>query len=375
MSFWIRAPLRMTKSCQHSVLGYSVLGYSGALLLLQGVLIIGSWQTGAMGQSSAQAEIAFTSQHENQTDQNQKYPGEETRNALLGAVNRFTDAISADPHRAANYVGLADANIMLWCFGFVPRDDVLVQMKTAAAKAIELDGQFAAAHTALGIARLAEWDWAGAEDEFQLAIRLEPDRAQSHHWHALYLAAMGRHREALRESEQAVKLDPSPGTQTGLGAILYFSGDWTRMIDQMRATTQQNPGFAPGYDWLGMAYVQEKRFDESIATYEKAVRLSGGLAEILAGLGHAYALAGQRMEARKVLEQLQKLDRRWYVPPVQIAYVHVGLGEYDDAFQLLERAYQERSWELVFLQVEPWFDCLRSDPRYIELVKKINFPR
>ncbi|MEO2049137.1 MAG: tetratricopeptide repeat protein [Pirellulales bacterium] len=143
----------------------------------------------------------------------------------------------------------------------------------------------------------------------------------------------------------------------------------------MRATTQHNPEFAPGYDWLGMAYVQEKRFDDSIATYEKAVRLSGGLAEILAGLGHAYALAGQHEEARNVLEQLRKMDHRWYVPPVQIAYVHVGLGEYDEAFQLLERACQERSWELVFLQVEPWFDCLRSDCRYVELIKKIKFPQ
>ncbi|MEO2049136.1 MAG: hypothetical protein ABGX16_21465 [Pirellulales bacterium] len=191
----------MAICCRNILLSFSLglLGSSTALFLLQCVLIVGSMQTDALAQTFAQTEIAPTNQHRIREHQNLEYPGAKTQNALLGAVKQFEGAIQADPHHAANYVSLADVNIMLWCFGFVPRDDVLQQIKEAAAKATELDSQLAAAHTAVGIAKLAEWDWAGAEDELQWAVRLEPGRSQSNHWLALYLAAMGRHAEALQD--------------------------------------------------------------------------------------------------------------------------------------------------------------------------------
>jgi tetratricopeptide (TPR) repeat protein len=263
---------------------------------------------------------------------------------------------------------------MLWCFGFAPRDEVLPKIELAANQAIACDGQNAGARTAVGIVKLSQWDWAGAERELAAAVRLDPRRAASHHWYALYLASRGRHREALRESEQAVAVDASVGMQTGRGSILYFGRDWKGLIDRMQSAIQQDSTFAPAHDWLGMGYVQERRFAESIATYERAVDLSAGLAEILAGLGHAYALAGEEAKARAVLEKLRRLDERWYVPPVQIAYVLIGLKETDEAFQMLERAYQEHAWELVFLQVEPWLDRLRSDSRYVALIEKMKFP-
>jgi len=302
------------------------------------------------------------------------YPGRKYRNAFDSAITRSRQAIENEPHDAENYLALADAHIMLWCFGFVPHEQALPAAKAAVQQALRLNEQLAGAHTALGVVHMSERNWSDAEREFCLALKWEPERALSHHWYALFLAAMGRHAEALAESQTAVTFDPSPGMQTGLGAILYFGHDFKRMIKQMRSVTETDASFAPGYDWLGMAYVQEHRFAESIAAYLQAVDHSDGLAEMVAGLGHAYAIAGKHQEARAILAQLNDMSHKWYIPPVQIAYVYVGLGEIDPAVELLERAYREKSWELAFLNVEPWFDDIRSNPRFSDIVSRLNFP-
>lgn len=303
-----------------------------------------------------------------------EYPGKELRDGILRLAAIHEAGLADDPQAIAHHVGSCEAYTMLWCFGFAPRDEVLPQMINAAERAVALDENDAGVRTALGIVKLSQWDWASAEKELAAAVRLDPGRAQSRHWYALYLAAMGRHDEALPHSEAAVRLDPSPGMQTGLGSILYFRRDWPRMVRDLNATIDASPNFAYAYDWLGMAYVQQEKFAESITTYERAVQLSGGLAEIVAGLGHAYGLAGKEKQARHVLAKLNALDKRWYVPPVQIAYVYVGLGEHEQALQMLQRARQEHSWELVFVREEPWFDPLRSDPRFQKLLADMNFP-
>lgn len=302
------------------------------------------------------------------------YPGKSLRDGILAFAKFHESNAAENPNSAAAHVGICDHYNMLWCFGFAPRDEVLPKMKAAANTAIGLDAEHAGARTALGIVKLSQRDWAGAETELAAAVKLAPERASSRHWYALYLAAMGRHEEALSHSEQALALDESPGMQVGLSSILYFGRDWKRMIKQLSSTIEKDPEFAYAYDWLGMAYVQEKRFDESITTYEKADELSEGLAEIVAGLGHAYGLAGKEREARAALEKLLALDKQWYVPPVQIAYVYVGLGEHDEAILMLQRASKEHSWELIFLREEPWFDPIREDPRFKAIEASMNFP-
>lgn len=301
-------------------------------------------------------------------------PGKEYRQAYERAVAHYQHAVELNPEDASNYVGLADSQLMLWCFGFLSGSEVLPSATEAAAKAVELDDRLAAAHTTLGVLQVGRWDWTAAERELQRGIELDPSSAKARHWYALYLAAMARPDEALKQSEQAMLLEPSPGYRTGLGAILYFRRDFDRMARLMERTVSLNPDFAVGYDWLGMAYVQLGRFDDSLSVYRKADTLSGGLAEIKAGLGHAYAVAGDEAEARRVLADLNRLSRKWHIPPVQVAFVHVGLGEKDEAFQWLEKAFQEKSWELVFLQVEPWLDELRPDPRFADLSRRMGFP-
>ena len=303
-----------------------------------------------------------------------RYPGKTKRDALQRSSEQLTEWIKADPTAAATYVGVADVQIFLWCYGFELHSDSMPRCEEAVRQAIELDPDLAAAHTALGVVLLGQRDWKAAERELRLAIELEPNRAASLHWYALYLAAMGRHDEAEQYSQRSAELDSSSGMTIARSSILYFKRDWQGMIDVLTPTIEQDDQYEAAYDWLGMAYVQQERFDLAIPTYRRAAELADGLAEVLGGLGHAYALAGREPEAREVLEKMYRLAERWHVPPVQIAFVHVGLGEKQQALDLLERAYAQRSWELVFMQVEPWLDDLREEPRFIRLQEKMGFP-
>lgn len=304
-----------------------------------------------------------------------RFPGKEKRDSLVRSAEQLEAWIQADSNEAAYQVGLADVQTFLWCYGFAPHAEVMPRCETAARRAVQLAPQLAAAHTALGVVLLGQRDWDAAERELRLATELDPNRAESHHWYALYLAAVKRPDEAEKQSQQSAALDSSPGMSIGRSSILYFARDWQGMIDVLQPTIAQDPNYGAAYDWLGMAQVQQEQFDEAIPTYLRAAELSDDLAEVLGGLGHAYAVAGREEEARQVLEKLYQMAERWHVPPVQIAFVHVGLGEKQQALDLLETAYDQRSWELAFLQVEPWLDDLRAEPRFIKLVEKMKFPQ
>lgn len=320
------------------------------------------------------ASISSSTPDEQELGEFDQYPGHQLRAALDARIASLESELQRDSKSATAYAELADTRIMLWCFGFLPHEQTISQAEREAAQALELNSQLAAAHTALGVVAMSNWQWPDAEREFRLSIQQAPDRALSHHWYALYLAAMNRHDEALTESQTAITLEPSSGMRTGLGAVLYFGREYPRMIREMRHIVAEDPSFGPGYDWLGMAYIQTCRFEEGIAAYRQAVEHTQGLAEVVAGLGHAYARAGRRSEAREVLENLLTMSKQWHIPPVQIAYVHIGLGEYGAAFARLEQAAREHSWELAFLQVEPWFDDIRDDPRFVDLEAKLAFP-
>jgi Tfp pilus assembly protein PilF len=242
-------------------------------------------------------------------------------------------------------------------------------------QAVEINNKIDKAHTALGIMKLSEWDWKGAEQEFKIAIKLSPENPDAHHWYALYLSAIGKHEQALKSSQHSLSLSMDPYSDIGYGSILYFAHQFDQMVELLEETVKKTPNYAPSFDWLGMAYLQLKQFDKSIEAYRRAVELSHGLAEIKAGLGHAYGMAGRKEEARKVLNELNSLAEKYYIPPVQIAYVAASLDEIDETFELLEKAYIERTWDLVFIREEPWFDDFHSLPHFVDLLKRIQFPR
>jgi serine/threonine-protein kinase len=303
------------------------------------------------------------------------FPGGKYRQAFENLAAHHEREAERDPTNAIAHAGIAEAYATLWCFGFHPREEALPRARAAVARAVELSSESTATQTALGIVNLCDWDWRGAENAFRRAVALDPGDAKAHHWYALYLAAMGRHDEALAETTLAGELAPgSLGFRTGKGAVLYFARQFEAMRDHLIETIALDPEFPWAHDWLGMAYVQLKDFDRAIETYERAVELSDETAEVLAGLGHAYGMAGRHPEARAVLEKMERFATRWYVPPVQRAYVCFSVGESDRGFELLEEAYADRSWELVFVREEPWFDKIRSDPRFADLETRVQLP-
>jgi len=305
---------------------------------------------------------------------NQNFPGKLFCDSMEKEVLKFEQEILRNPKDASAYAGLAVSYIFLWCYGFLSREDSIPKAKRAAMQAVEINNKIDKAHTALGIMKLSEWDWKGAEQEFKIAIKLSPENPDAHHWYALYLSAIGKHEQALKSSQHSLSLSMDPYSDIGYGSILYFAHQFDQMVKLLEETVKKTPNYAPSFDWLGMAYLQLKQFDKSIEAYRRAVELSDGLAEIKAGLGHAYGMAGRKEEARKVLNELNSLAEKYYIPPVQIAYVAASLDEIDETFELLEKAYIERTWDLVFIREEPWFDDFHSLPRFVDLLKRIQFP-
>ena len=235
----------------------------------------------ALATVTAVAEPETGASAETNAGESLRYPGKKKRDALVRSAEQLEAWIKADPNAAANYVGVADVQTFLWCYGFELHADVMPQCETAARRSLELDPNLAAAHTALGIVLLGQRDWDAAERELRLATELDPGRAISLHWYALYLAAMNRHDEAEKYSKESAELDPSLGMTIARSSILYFKRDWQGMIDVLKPTIEQDAEYEAAYDWLGMAYVQQERFDKAIPTYRRAAELSDGLAEVL----------------------------------------------------------------------------------------------
>jgi tetratricopeptide (TPR) repeat protein len=299
-----------------------------------------------------------------------------TPEEIQKSIEYFERAIAEDPSYALAYAGLADAYAVLGAVeygGLAPRDATL-KAKAAALKALEIDATLAEARTALANIKFTyEWDWPGAEREFKGVIELNPSYAMAHHWYAHYLAAMGWFDEALAEEKRAQELDPlSLVINTHVGMVFYYSRRYDQAIEQCQKTLELDPHFVQARLALGVAYEKKARLEEAMTEFQKASVLSGGNPTTLAMLAHAHALSGKKNEAIKILDELQALRDKQFVSPVHLAIVYLGLGEKDRVFEWLERAYEERSNYLVYLKVEPIADNLRSDPRFIALLKKVG---
>jgi tetratricopeptide (TPR) repeat protein len=246
--------------------------------------------------------------------------------------------------------------------------------KAAALKALELDDSLAEPHATLGVVkRDFEWDWRGAEEEFQRAIELNPGLADAYHWRGTLFSMLGMHSEAQREKTRALALDPlSVIIRTDLGRMFYFSRDYDQSVEQYRAALDMDPNFSYAHLWLAHVYEQKGRFDEAISELQTGMRLSSDSTYALAKLGHGYAVAGKSEEAGAVLNQLKALSKQKYVSPYDVASVHAGLRENDEAFAWLDRAFEQRSLWLGYLSVEPQLDELRADPRFRELLGRVG---
>ncbi len=300
-----------------------------------------------------------------------------TADGIKRAFEQFQQAIERDPNFALGYVGLADSYTALTFYNFAAPHEAMPKAKESALKALALDNTLAEAHTSLAhISMNYYWDWATAEREFKRSIELKPDYATAHQWYAIhYLTATGRLDEALQEMKRALELEPaSLVMNTFMGATLYYAGRYDEAIDQCRRTIEMDPNFAVAHWHLGLAYEQKQFFDAAIEEFQMAVSLSGGSPLMRAALGHAYAKSQKTYEANKILSELNALSEQQYVSPYEVAAIYVALGNNEQAFQLLEKAYAEHSFHFVNLNVSPLFKSVRPDPRFQDLVRRIGLP-
>jgi TolB-like protein/DNA-binding winged helix-turn-helix (wHTH) protein/Tfp pilus assembly protein PilF len=290
------------------------------------------------------------------------------------AIASFEQAIAADPAYASAYAGLADCYNLLDEYSIRPSADSFPKAKAAANKALELDPTLADAHASLAYATMYyDRDWVGAEKRFRRAIELNPSDVTAHQWYGEFLVAMGRFDDATAEMKKAQQLDPfSLVVNSALAFSFHYSRQYDLAIEQYRKVIEMEPGFVVGHYGLGLAYEQKKEYERAQAEFEKAIALLGGETDAIAAIGRVQALQGKKAEARRIVGRLRSLARRKYVSPVNVAVLLLSLGENDEAFQWLEKAYQERYGWLIFLRVDPRFDGVRSDPRFNELLKRIG---
>ncbi len=302
-----------------------------------------------------------------------------TPDGLTKGLEYFQQATVEDPGYALGYAGVADAYSLLGYVGYavLPPSEAYPKARAAALKALELDPSLAEARVALAYAKWHyDWDWAGSEEDFRRAIALNPNYATARQWYGLNLVSVGRTEEGLAELKRAQELDPLSLIIRGNLAWAYiFARRPDDALERLRPTLEMDPNFASTHWFLGSAYLEKGMYPEAIAAMKKNVELMrGGNPGSLATLAYAYALAGDKDNARRHLKELKQMSKQRPVAPEWIAVVHAGLGERDQAFAGLEKAYQERSGLLPLLKVNLLFDKLRDDPRFHDLVRRMHFP-
>ena len=300
-----------------------------------------------------------------------------TVDGMRRSIDYFQQAIDKDPGYAMPYVGIAQASCLLGNYTVLAPEEAYPRTKAAAARALELDDAIAEAHTELAWAKLFyDRDWSGAEREFQRALELDPNNAIAHQGYAMYFVAMGQFNEALDEMKRAEKLDPvSLHITADRGWFLFYARRPDEAIAQLQKALEMDPSFGMAHFFLGDAYVQKDMFDQAIAEFQKGVTLVGGSPARSGALGHAYAMAGKRREAIDLLGKLKLSSRQQYVSPYAVALIYIALGDKNRAFAWLEKAYRDRYWMMTFLKVDPRLDPLRSDPRFQDLLRRMNFPQ
>jgi TolB-like protein/Tfp pilus assembly protein PilF len=290
------------------------------------------------------------------------------------AIKCFEQAIAKDPSYAVAYAGLADCLSSLSGWGLVSAGDGCIKAKGLALKALEIDHSLAEAHAALALATMYHYDFLAAEREFERAIELNPRYLPAHQLLGWFLCVMDRYEEAYAELQRAIRLDPLLSVPNAfLGFVYFYARRYDQAIDQCQKTLELDSNSGPAQAFLGWAYSRKSLHEAAIPVLRKACDLWPGSTPI-GMLGEAYAAAGRRDEALKVLEQLDQLSKQRYVTPYVVSRIYATLGQKDEAFHWLETAYRQQAEWMVLLKVNPCFDDLRPDARFQDLLRRMNFP-
>jgi len=299
-------------------------------------------------------------------------------------IDYFKRAEEKDPTFALAFSGLADSYALLSDIGVARPVDEMPKAKAAAQKAVDADPTLAEAYTSRAFVRLAyDWDWFGAQSDFQTALKLNPKYPTAHQWYASYLMQMGKFSLAKAEIEEAHKLDPlSPIISSNTGLYSYYEHNYDDAIGKYKVTLQSDPDFWVARHYLALAYVQKGMYDEAILELRKLIKAPASEpipddviasdTEAAASLGFAYGMAGKQAEARAILKQLEALSKRRYVTGLYFANVYAGLKENDKAIEYLNEAFEARHPGLVLIRIEPMFDGLRNDERFKQLTKRFE---
>jgi TolB-like protein/Tfp pilus assembly protein PilF len=299
-----------------------------------------------------------------------------SREGLPQGVKCFQAAIAEDPTYAAAYAGLADCLTGLHCYCLAGPADSGAQAKGPAIQALELQPGLGEAHASVGWVKMwYDYDFIGAEREFERCIELNPRYATGHQWYAFYLSMMGRYEEAYAAIKRALRLDPlSIVIQWSLGFIYWNGRFYDRAIDQLEATLEMDANYAPAHATLAWVYRCKGQHELGIAAARKAVECAPGASFYLAFLGEAYAAAEKQDEAQKVLAQLRELSKQQYVTTYHMGRIYASLGKKDEALAWWETGYRERASWLIFLKIDPMLDDFRADPRFQDLMCCMNYP-
>lgn len=306
------------------------------------------------------------------------YWNKRTPDAFRKSLEHFQQAIETDPAYALAYAGVADAYVIL---GSVfhemlsPRE-AMPRARAAAKKALEIDETLGEAHAALAyISALHDYDWEAAEKGFQRALALNPGYATARHWYALHLAYQGKLDQAQAEIERAREIDPlSLQINTDMVGVFYLRRAYDQAVEQARKTLDLDATFPDAHLMLALAYKQKGMYAEALAEGEKAASFSAHSAVSLGCIGGCCAARGKKGDARKIIEELQKLSKRQYVSSFFVAWIYANLRDKEASLAHLEQAYSERSTYLAVIKVEPTLDFLRSDPRFQDLLRRVGLP-
>jgi TolB-like protein/tetratricopeptide (TPR) repeat protein len=298
-----------------------------------------------------------------------------TPDGVQRALDFFRRAIDRDPTYAAAWAGVADCYVVFsGALLGLSENEAYPKAREAAMRALALDETLAEAHTSLGSVKSEfDWDWAGAEAEYTRAIAISPSYVTATQWYGEFLAFRGRSGESLTQLRRAQELDPlSPVVNTSLAMALIVARQYEAAVAQAQRALELDPNFSGAYLQLGRAYLLQESNGKAIASFERAVGLGGPPTRPKAWLGHAYAVAGEREKARHIAEELERLSTSGRVSAYDIALIHTGLNDAESAFAWLDRAYRQRAWDLIQLDVDERFAPLKRDTRFAGLLRRIG---
>jgi serine/threonine protein kinase/Tfp pilus assembly protein PilF len=300
-----------------------------------------------------------------------------TEEGLKKAIEYFEKAIEKHPNYALAYAGLADSYITLQDYSPVSPKEIYPKIDEAIQRALEINGTLAEAHTSLAQITFRVWDWERSEREYKQALELNQNYATAHHWYALFLMYMDRFDEAIEEIRRAQKLDPlSLVISRNTALVFYYARRYDQALEKLNQTLEMDPSFSMAHAWRGRIHLQKSRYEEALREFKKESDISGRsdpLVETWKGL--AYQRLGRKSAAQQVLDDLLERAKKSYVPPIALANLYFALGEADQGFQWLDKAYQEHDSTLLEIKVDPGFDSVRSDPRFTALLKKMGLEK